>query len=386
MLSYRFTPDPGENMPPNGNSNSDSIQLKALLRITRAISRVRDLHTLVTLLAAEASNALEVERSTVFLYSSKTDELWSYVAEGETEEIRFDAGRGIAGSVFRRCKTVILDDVSHDKRFNSSIDDSTGFITRNMIAVPVINPSGECIGVFQVINKKEGGFTPGDAEFLEIVASDTAVTIENVRLLESRKRMFDGLIKALTVSIEARDPLTAGHSFDVTFLSGKIAEYMNLDVKTSEAIYYAALLHDYGKLAVPDSILKKPGKLSRDETSILRKHVQHTRIMLSSIEFEGLLDQVPLFASQHHERIDGKGYPEGLRGEEISIGGRIIAVADVFEALTAKRHYRDPYPLSRTLNLLVQGMDTQFDRRAVLALRQYFIDIGKVSPEEVPVD
>ncbi|MFO8183007.1 MAG: HD domain-containing phosphohydrolase [Candidatus Aegiribacteria sp.] len=373
-------------MPQSGNNNSESVQLKALLRITRAISRVRDLHTLVTLLAAEASNVLDVERSTVFLYSSKTDELWSYVAEGETEEIRFNASRGIAGSVFRRGKTLILDDVSHDKRFNSSIDDSTGFVTRNMIAAPIINPSGDCIGVFQVINKKEGGFTPGDAEFLEIVASDTAVTIENVRLLESRRRMFDGLIKALTVSIEARDPLTSGHSFDVTFLSGKIAEYMNLDAKTSEAIYYAALLHDYGKLAVPDSILKKPGKLSSGETSILRKHVQHTRIMLSSIEFEGLLDEVPTFASQHHERIDGKGYPDGLKGDEISIGGRIIAVADVFEALTAKRHYRDPFTLSRTLNLLIRGMDTQFDRKAVLALRQYFIDIGKVSAEEVPVD
>ena len=371
---------------PAGNPNSEARQLKALLKITRATSRVRDLHTLVTLLAAETSTVLGVERSTVFLYSPKTDELWSYVAEGESEEIRFNASQGIAGSVFRSRKTLVLDDVSHDQRFNRAIDDNTGFITRNMITAPVVNPSGDCIGVFQVINKTDGSFTPGDAEFLEIVAADTAVTIENVRLLESRRRMFEGLIKALTVSIEARDPLTAGHSFDVTFLSGKIAEYMGVDRETAEAIYYAALLHDYGKLAVPDSILKKPGTLSEEETLILRKHVQHTRIMLSSIEFEGLLEQVPVFASQHHERIDGKGYPDGLKGEEISIGGRIIAVADVFEALTAKRHYRNPYSLSKTLNLLIEGMGTQFDRNAVMALRQYFIDIRKVSPGEVPVE
>ncbi len=371
---------------PFENGNIETMKFRALLKITRAISRVRDLHTLVTLLAAEASKVLDVERSTVFLYSSRTDELWSYVAEGETEEIRFNASQGIAGSVFRSRKTLILDDVSDDERFNRTIDDTTGFITRNMITIPIINPSGQCIGVFQVINKRNGGFTSGDAEFLEIVATDTAVTIENVRLLESRRRMFEGLIKALTVSIEARDPLTAGHSFDVTFLSGKIAEYMGVDNETAEAIYYAALLHDYGKLAVPDSILKKPGKLSEEETSILRKHVQHTRIMLSSIEFEGLLEMVPVFASQHHERIDGKGYPDGLRGDEISIGGRIIAVADVFEALTAKRHYRDPYTLARTLNLLVDGMGTQFDGQAVMALRQYFIDIGKIIPAEVPVE
>ncbi len=368
------------------SENIEAIQLQSLLRITRAISHVRDLHSLVTLLASETSKVLDVERSTVFLHSRKTDELWSYVAEGETEEIRFSASQGIAGSVFRNGETHILHDVSTDERFNSAIDDTTGFITRNMITAPITNPSGICIGVFQVINKRDGNFTPKDAEFLEIVSSETAVTIENVRLLESRNRMFEGLIKALTVSIEARDPLTAGHSFDVTFLSGKIAEYMKIDRPTREAIYYAALLHDYGKLAVPDSILKKPGKLSNDEMTILRRHVQHTKIMLSSIEFEGNLAQIPIFAAQHHERIDGKGYPDGLVGDEISIGGRIIAVADVFEALTATRHYRKPYSLKKTLNLLIDGIGTQFDRKAVLALRSYFIDIGKLQPVDLPFD
>ena len=367
------------------NENIEAIQLKSLLRITRAVSRVRDLHSLITLLASETSKVLDVERSTVFLYSRKTDELWSYVAEGEMEEIRFNASNGIAGSVFRNRKTLILHDVSKDERFNKTIDKTTGFITRNMITAPIINPSGDCIGVFQVINKWDDNFTDKDAEFLEIVSAETAVTIDNVRLLESRERMFEGLIKALTVSIEARDPLTAGHSFDVTFLSGKIAEYMNIDSDTTEAIYYAALLHDYGKIAVPDSILKKPGSLTDEETVILRKHVQHTRIILSSIEFDGKLEQVPVFASQHHERIDGKGYPDGLKGDEISIGGKIIAVADVFEALTAKRHYREPYSMKKTLNLMIDAIGTQFHREAVLALRDYFIDIGKLMPEEVPV-
>ncbi len=367
------------------STNSDAAQLQSIIRITRAISTVHDLHTLITLLASETSKVLNVERSTVFLYNGKTDELWSYVAEGESNEIRFSADQGIAGSVFRSEKTMILHDVSGDERFNKDIDDTTGFITRNMITAPIINPSGHCIGVFQVINKEGGNFRDNDSEFLEIVAAEAAVTIENVRLLESRKRMFESLIKALIISIEARDPLTAGHSFDVTFLTGKISEYLKLDENTSEAIYYAALLHDYGKIAVPDSILKKPGTLSIEEFSILRKHVQHTRIILSQIEFEERLEQVPVFASQHHERIDGEGYPDGLKGDEISIGGRIIAVADVFEALTAKRHYREPFSLGKTLNILVEGIDTQFDRDAVLALRQYFIDISKIKPEEVPL-
>ncbi|MCD4848327.1 MAG: HD domain-containing protein [Candidatus Aegiribacteria sp.] len=367
------------------STNRDTTRLQSIIRITRAVSTVHDLHTLITLLASETSKVLNVERSTVFLYSRKTDELWSYVAEGEPNEIRFSADQGIAGSVFQTTETIILNNVSDDERFNKDIDDTTGFITRNMITSPIINPSGHCIGVFQVINKEGGNFRNDDAEFLQIVAAEAAVTIENVRLLESRKRMFDSLIKALVISIEARDPLTAGHSFDVTFLAGKIAEYLKLDSDTSEAIYYAALLHDYGKIAVPDSILKKPGTLSTEEFSILRKHVQHTRIILSPIEFEERLEQIPVFASQHHERIDGKGYPDGLKGDDISIGGKIIAVADVFEALTAKRHYREPFTLEKTLNILIEGIDTQFDRDAVLALRQYFIDIGKIEPEKVPL-
>lgn len=367
------------------STDKDAKKLQSIIRITRAISRVHDLHSLITLLASETSKILNVERSTVFLYSEKTDELWSYVAEGESVEIRFPSDRGIAGTVFYKRKSLILNDVSEDERFNKDIDHITGFITRNMITTPIINHSGDCIGVFQVINRMDGNFVDDDAEFLEIVASEAAGTIENVRLLESRKRMFESLIKALNVSIEARDPLTAGHSFDVTFFAGKIAEYLKIDSHTCEAIYYAALLHDYGKIAIPDSILKKPGKLSDDEISIIRKHVQHTRIILSSIDFEGNLELVPVYASQHHERIDGKGYPEGLKGDEISTGAKIIAVADVFEALTAKRHYREPFTLQKTLNILIDSIDKQFDRDAVLALRQYFIDIGKVKPEDVPL-
>ena len=104
------------------NGNIEAVQMKSLLRITRAISCVRDLHSLVTLLASETSKVLDVERSTVFLYSRKTDELWSYVAEGEPNEIRFSADQGIAGSVFKTTKTIVLNNVSDDERFNKDIN------------------------------------------------------------------------------------------------------------------------------------------------------------------------------------------------------------------------------------------------------------------------
>ena len=343
---------------------------------------MRDLHSLITLLASETSTILNSERSTVFLYDSKTNDLWSFVAEGEDNQIRFNSSVGIAGLTFQNQKAFTIEDAQSDSRFNKNNDLQTGFLTRNILAVPINNPSSRCIGVFQVINCKDGTFTDVDLEFLEAVASEAAVIIENVQLLESRKRMFESMIKALTTSIEARDPLTAGHSFDVTFYVQKITTIMGIESPMKDAIYYAALLHDYGKIGIPDRILKKPGALTDDEYAIIKTHVEHTRNILSSIEFEDDLADVPTFAAQHHEKLDGSGYPLGLRGDEISLGGRIISVADVFEALTAKRHYRDPFPINKALSIILSGVDTAFDRNVVKALLQYLRDIGKIDVDE----
>jgi len=134
----------------------------------------------------------------------------------------------------------------------------------------------------------------------------------------------------------------------------------------------AALLHDYGKIGVPDAILKKPGRLTREEYDIVKTHAMKSREILEQINFGGPLGVVPEIAGAHHEKIDGSGYPQGLRGEQIPLGARIIAVADFFEAITAKRHYRDPLPLEVAFYLLEKERGTHFEENIVDAFKRFY--------------
>ena len=360
-------------------------RLDALLKISLAITRETDLSALLHTITRETSKVIGAERSTVFLYDFKTDELWSIAAEGESEEIRFGADTGIAGSVFRSRKPLIILDAYTDKRFNPEVDKKTGYKTRNILTIPIIDSWDRSQGVFQVLNKISGDFQKDDIHFLSAIASQSAITIVNVRLFEERKRMFDSLVGALGDSIESRDPMTAGHSRGVMKYAVIIATYMGLGSDEIEAIRYAALLHDYGKIGVPDGILRKPTKLTGTEYGLIKRHVVYTQQILSKIEFEELLFKVPEYAAQHHERIDGSGYPLGLSGAEISLGGKIIAVADVFDALTSRRHYRAPMDVKAALIILVEGMGEEFGEAPVLALRNYFLERGRIREGDVPI-
>jgi uncharacterized protein (TIGR02266 family) len=137
-------------------------------------------------------------------------------------------------------------------------------------------------------------------------------------------------------------------------------------------IRVAALLHDYGKLGVPDAILKKDGKLTVEEYEIVKTHSEKSRDILSQIHFEGIYREVPEIAGAHHEKVDGTGYPRGLTGDDIPLGAKIIAVADYFEAITAKRHYRDPMDVNSALALLREGIGTHFDEEVVEGMIRYF--------------
>jgi len=347
-----------------------------ILRILRSIGSARSIRQLITLLARETRIVLDCQRASVFLYDADEEELWSLVAEGESDEIRFPADTGIAGHVFETGHPLVIGDVPADPRFNPEIDARTGFTTRQLITAPIIGPGGEKVGVFQLVNRLEGEFDAGDLEFLEAIAGEAAVTIQNFQMLESRRRMFEGLVNALAESIESRDPLTAGHSYQVMLYSVETARELGLDSGQIETIRYAALLHDYGKIGIPDSILKKEGTLSDDERTIIRTHVEHTEKILSRIEFERGLRDVPRFAVEHHERLNGSGYPRGLAGDDISLGGRIIAVADVFESLTSQRHYRSPMPFPEALAVTREGAGELFDPEVVEAFVRVLSRLG----------
>ncbi|BBO72215.1 hypothetical protein DSCA_61450 [Desulfosarcina alkanivorans] len=244
--------------------------------------------------------------------------------------------------------------------------------TQSFICCPIIC-DGKSIGVLAVDNlRSKRPLVQSDLSLLMGIASIIGISISNTDLLEARQRQFDSILQVLAASIDARDPLTAGHSEKVTDYAMGICEELNLSANYREMIRVASLLHDYGKIGVPDAILKKPGRLTQEEYEKVKTHAEKTQKILEQVNFEGIFSQVPEIAGSHHEKIDGSGYPNGLKGEEIPLGARIIAVADFFEAVTAKRHYRDPLPISYAFRLLEKGRGIHFDEKIVDAFVKFY--------------
>lgn len=241
-------------------------------------------------------------------------------------------------------------------------------LSQTFICCPIIC-EGESIGIIAVDNlKSKRPLVQSDMTLLMGIAPVIGISIHNANLHEAKSCQFSSFLKVMAASIDARDPLTAGHSEKVTEYSVEICSELGLGVADREMIRVAALLHDYGKIGVPDAILKKNGRLSELEYEIVKTHCHKTRDILEQVNFEGIYRQVPEIAGAHHEKIDGTGYPKGLKGKQIPLGAKIIAVADFFEAVTSQRHYRDPMHIEEAFRLLREGSGSHFEKRIVDAL------------------
>ena len=348
-------------------------RLKMLLKVAGSISSEMQLDKLLRLIMDEVKQVLQCDRCTVFVLDREHNELWSRVAHGESE-IRFPAHLGIAGAVVQSGQVINIPDAYADSRFNPNIDRQTGYHTRNLLSAPMRNKPGEIIGVFQILNKLEGPFTREDEEILNAISVLAATQIENAQLYEEQKKTFDSLVETLASTIDARDPLTAGHSQRISLYADEIGRVLRLQTQEREVLRISALLHDYGKIAVREAVLTKNDKLTDEEFSHIRNHAAYTRSILEKINFSRELRQVPLIAASHHERVDGTGYPAGLMDDEIPLLSKILAVADVFDALTSKRHYRTRMPFTEVIQLLLDNIGSQFDPLPVNAFRAVKLD------------
>ncbi|NOZ56764.1 MAG: GAF domain-containing protein [Calditrichaeota bacterium] len=338
-------------------------------RVALSISRELDLERLLWLIMDEVRQALEADRCTVFLWDEDTDELWALAAHG-AEEIRFPASLGIAGHVLRTGEVLNIPDAYNDPRFNPAIDRETGYRTRSILTAPLRNHVGETIGVFQVLNKESGPFTREDELLLDAISGIAATQIENARLYAELKDSFESFVETLASIIDARDPETAGHSKRLALYCEELARLLDLSAQDTEKLRIAALLHDYGKIAVREAILYKADALTEDEQESMRNHPVFTRRILEEIHFPKTLRDVPQIAAAHHERLDGSGYPDGLTGEEIPPLARLLAVVDVFDAMTSRRSYRGRMDLRDVMEELRRGQGRLYDATYVEALEQ----------------
>jgi len=221
------------------------------------------------------------------------------------------------------------------------------------------------IGLMVAINRLDKpDFDSTDVKLFDSVANGCAVFVENGRLFSDLKELFIGSLKALTSSIDAKDQYTRGHSERVAFISRWIAEKIAaeelLEEEQIHRIYLAGLLHDIGKIGIDEAVLRKEGKLTEQELDRIRVHPSIGAGILS--EIKQMRDIVPGVLS-HHERVDGKGYPDGLVDEQIPLIAKIIGLADSFDAMTSKRVYRDAMTVEQALAEVEKGLGTQFDEK-----------------------
>jgi len=266
-----------------------------------------------------------------------------------------------------------------DPSLQTVISDGSGGEGLTHLSLP-LSADGHDLGLMEVLSDQPGAFPPDMREFLEEVAGDIAIGIRSLRMARSLaenvlvlRKTLSEVIDVITSISECKDPYTAGHQRRVADLSYRIACEMALPGEDAERVATAARVHDIGKIGVPAEILAKPGRLTEPEMQLIRSHAATGREIMSSISLGWPLSDI-IF--QHHERLDGSGYPCGLRGDEIRLEARILAVADVVEAMSTHRPYRAALGVDAALAEIRRGKGTIYDGPVVEACDRVFTQQG----------
>jgi len=335
-------------------------ELSLIYRISRSMQVTREPHAYLQNVCSGLREVMGVQAAIAVVYAySITDEKGTVVVSGDCElpeeqirllastclEPRFGTdGRGIVENAFRSNESEYLD----------------GLI-KTVVAVPLVT-DGPPVGILMGLNKVGGEFNSIDLKLLRSVGNQSAVFLENNRLYADLQSLLMGVLHALTASIDAKDPYTCGHSRRVALISRRLAEDCGFDAQHVHNVYLAGLLHDIGKIGVPGASLRKRGHLTDQEYAQLKSHPAVGAKILDGIR--QLEDIIPAIRT-HHERPDGSGYPSGLKGDEVPIEGRIVGLADCFDAMTSDRTYRQRLSLEAVCDEIRANAGTQFDAMLV---------------------
>ena len=356
--------------------------------IGQIINRRYNLEDVLQEVVAILEKRLDYDRGMIMLANKQKTQLKFYGGFGyTTEQAKFlkrlsfhldnPVSKGAFVISFHEQKPFLINDINEiqDTLSERSLDFAKKMGGKSFICCPIICDD-ESIGILAVDNiRSKRLLVYSDISLLLGISHFIGIFIRHTEHLEARQNQLKSILKVLVSSIDARDPVTKGHSEWVAEYSVGICNQLGLNKDYREMIRIAALLHDYGKIGIPDSMLKKADKLTEYEYEYVKLHVDKTKEILSEINFEGSLREVPEIAGAHHEKIDGSGYPMGLKGEEIPFGARIIAVADFFEALTANRYYSEPMPPAKALDMLMEKSGIFFDKQVIDAFIRYYMRV-----------
>jgi HD-GYP domain-containing protein (c-di-GMP phosphodiesterase class II) len=360
-------------------SISDSEKL--LQSIFTFISKVveeKNLDKKLIMLADMGRTLVNADRCTVWLIDKENSKLWTKVAHG-LEKTIIELGHGIAGTVALTGEKVVINDAYNDPRFDKTVDKKTGYTTKSILAIPFEDVDGNIIGVFQAINKmsEDAVFTEMDLQRLMLAASYTGKELSSMLLQLEIENTQKEIIFTMAEVGESRSKETGNHVKRVAAYSEVLAIGIGLKKSEAELLKMASPMHDIRKVAIPDAVLLKPGKLNDEEWEIMRSHCEKGFKMLGHSK-RRILKAAAIVAYEHHEKWNGTGYPRKLKGEEIHIFGRITALADVFDALGSDRVYKKACELDRIFELFKEEKGEHFDPDVVDTFFENIDEILKI--------
>ncbi|WP_173468158.1 HD-GYP domain-containing protein [Fibrobacter succinogenes] len=341
--------------------------------------------SLLMLMADLGRKIVQADRCSLWLVDEERNELWTKVAHG-VSELRIPLSAGFVGYSLKTGEPLLVEDAYCDSRFDRRSDIKSGYHTTSVMTMP-LESDDRVMGVFQAINKvgENVFFSEKDLERLKLISVYSAKTIESAmraqkleryakqleRKADELKSAHMELIRILGEVSEFRSHEVGDHIHRVAEISLKLARYMGLPSEQQELIFYAAPLHDLGKVGIPDVVLNKAGKLTPEEYERMKAHSIIGRTLLRDSKTD-LLCMASDIAGCHHERWDGTGYPDRLKGEEIPLAARICAVADVLDALSSPRCYKPAWPEEQVKEEMQRSRGSYFQPELVDILMDHW--------------
>ena len=351
-------------------------QLGALMGIGRTINSSMGLKRVLEEVMDTLIALMRAERGFLML-SESNGQLKARIARGidhvDLDEESFKFSRTIIDRAVTTGETVLTTNAQEDPRFENQVS-VAAYQLRSILCAP-LKIKDELIGVIYVDNRARAGiFQAPDKKMITAFADQAAVAIDNAQLFEDLQaknreleEAYQATLEGWVSALDMRDKETEGHTQRVTVLTQRLARFMGVDGDDLVHITRGALLHDIGKMAISDTILLKPSELTHDERELMKRHPVYAYDMLKRIEFLLPAIDIPHY---HHEKWDGTGYPEGLKGEEIPFAARIFPVVDVWDALISNRPYRKGLPHDEVRARIKADSGTHFDPRVVDAFLQ----------------
>ncbi|MBX3177398.1 MAG: FHA domain-containing protein [Candidatus Hydrogenedentes bacterium] len=348
-------------------------RLRAVYSANEIITSERNLSKLFARVMEEIFQLIPAHNGVILLQAPGSDELVTEYVRSGNQNVDVKISSSIVNRAFEHGEAIITFDAADDSRFETGASIISHNIASAMCAP--LTCQSERLGVIYVDTRgATNAFVNSDLELLVALAGPAGVAIKNAQYVRMLEKAYEDTLLVLANAIELRDHYTVGHTWRVTNFTIEVARELGWSEEKIKEVRMGGVLHDVGKIAVDDAILRKPDRLTDEEFDKIKVHPEKGAQLLQDVSF---LEPLIPYCLYHHERYDGKGYPKGLAGEDIPIEGRALAVGDTFDALTSNRPYRKGLDPEKAIQIIEENKGTQFDPACADALIRCFRN-GKI--------